>query len=187
MLSFYKELFKNPKAVGAICPSSKRLARAMAACIPASQQEAGLIVEFGGGTGVFTQALLDRGIPEQQIIVIENSKYLSDTLSQRFPKVEIIHGSAENLDDLIDGKINDISTILSSLPLLSLSEKVRRGIFLQTDKALKNGGHFINITYRSTGILDQNPTYKKVHSKRVLLNIPPSRIDVYKKINSEGL
>ena len=111
MLSFYKELLTNPKAVGAICPSSKRLARATAACIPTS--ETGLIVEFGGGTGVFTQALLDRGIPEEQIIVIENSKYLSETLSKKFPKVKVFHGSAGDLGDLIGDKLSRLRRQIS--------------------------------------------------------------------------
>ena len=180
MFSFYKALFKNPRAVGAVSPSSKRLARTIADFIPSSQ--AGLIVELGGGTGVITKAILNRGITEQQIIVIENSEDLANKLLRRFPNVKIIHGNAENLVDLIGEQINDVHTIVSGLPLLLLPKNITQQILEQIDKVLESGGVYIQFTYGlQKGVLEKNLKYEKIASKRIWLNIPPARIDVFKR------
>ena len=50
MWSFYKALFKNPRAMGAIIPSSSHLADAIADFVPVSDNK--IIVELGAGTGV---------------------------------------------------------------------------------------------------------------------------------------
>ncbi len=59
-LRFLRALIARPKHVGAVAPSSRALARAIARQIePACS---GPILELGPGTGVITQALLERGI-----------------------------------------------------------------------------------------------------------------------------
>ena len=57
---FAREMFSRPATVGAIGPSSGRLARSVASRVPCLGD--GLVVELGGGTGAVTQALLQRGI-----------------------------------------------------------------------------------------------------------------------------
>ena len=57
---FIRSWLENPKLAGAIAPSGRFLARAMAHCVdPAGE---GPIVELGPGTGPVTQALLARGV-----------------------------------------------------------------------------------------------------------------------------
>ena len=57
---FIRSWLENPLLAGAITPSGRFLARAMAHCVdPAAQ---GPIVELGPGTGPVTQALLARGV-----------------------------------------------------------------------------------------------------------------------------
>ena len=180
MFSFYKAFFRNPRAIGAVTPSSKRLATAIASHIPSPQT--GFVIELGGGTGVITKAILDQGIDEQKIIVIENSEGLAEKLSKRFPKVKTIHGSAAHLADLLGERANHVQTIVSGLPLLALPKNVTQQILEQVDNVLKPGGYYIQFTYGlQKGILENNPHYEKVLSKRVWLNTPPARIDVFKR------
>ena len=68
-LSFLKALIHNPGATGAILPSSKYLANAMAAYIPLVENS--FVVELGAGTGSITKAMLDRGIAAKRIIAID--------------------------------------------------------------------------------------------------------------------
>jgi hypothetical protein len=42
----------------------------------------GAVIELGPGTGVFTQALLDRGIAESKLVLIESSTAFADALSR---------------------------------------------------------------------------------------------------------
>ena len=62
LLLFARQLLHNPSQIAAISPSSKFLARAMAAGLgPAT----GPIVEFGPGTGQLTKAILAEGLPQK--------------------------------------------------------------------------------------------------------------------------
>ncbi|HEY0301720.1 MAG TPA: hypothetical protein VGC36_10320, partial [Rhizomicrobium sp.] len=62
---FIGRLVTQPRTVGAVAPSSRALARAMAAQIDASGE--GPVLELGPGTGVATAALIARGIAPERI------------------------------------------------------------------------------------------------------------------------
>ena len=53
---------------------------------------------LGPGTGVVTQALIDAGIPPERIVSVEYDKGFCRLLRKRFPKVNVIHGDALDLD-----------------------------------------------------------------------------------------
>ncbi len=55
---FIKQYIKNPKTVGAIAPSSEKLAYKMVEDI--NFLNASCIVEYGSGTGVFTEKILSK-------------------------------------------------------------------------------------------------------------------------------
>src|SRR5437763_277580 len=81
---FLQELVNCPRQVGAILPSSKQLAVAMARWLPPDHHSYAL--ELGPGTGVVTQALLERGLRQDRLIAIEQSPKMADLLRTRFPK-----------------------------------------------------------------------------------------------------
>ena len=58
---FTREIWANPRAMGAACPSAPSLASHMASHVPLDRD--GLVVELGGGTGAVTAALLKHGVP----------------------------------------------------------------------------------------------------------------------------
>ena len=64
---FSRALLTNPRTVGAVCPSSSRLARAIAnqVMLPGKDE---LILELGGGTGMVTSALLRRGVEPSKLV-----------------------------------------------------------------------------------------------------------------------
>ena len=182
MFSFYKALFKNPRSVGAISPSAKPLARAMAACVPKSHS--GFVVEIGAGTGAVTKAMLERGIPPQKIIIVEHSEFLAELLVHRFPEVNVIHGNAIHLVKLLGAYNERIGTIISSLPLLILHEETKRRIIDQINAVLKKDGYYIQYTYWYTkSAFESLERYTKIHTQRIWLNLPPARVDVFKVID----
>ena len=66
---FIRSWLENPKLAGAIAPSGRFLARAMAYCVDPAL--AGPIVELGPGTGPVTQALLARGVAPERLVLVE--------------------------------------------------------------------------------------------------------------------
>src|SRR5580693_6893959 len=111
---FLQELVNCPRQVGAILPSSKKLAVAMARWLPLDSNAYAL--ELGPGTGSVTEALLERGLPEDRLIAIEQSPKMADLLRSRFPRAKIITGDAFQLDKLLKRharQVDKISTVIS--------------------------------------------------------------------------
>jgi phosphatidylethanolamine/phosphatidyl-N-methylethanolamine N-methyltransferase len=143
---FLSRWIKAPHLIGALAPSSRGLARAMACEIDPKGQ--GAIVELGGGTGSITRALLERGLPPARLVVVERDRTLAALLRTRFPGVRILHGDAVELVALLRPlAIEGAAAIVSSLPLLSLPKQMRRRIVEQSFALLGEHGTFVQYTY----------------------------------------
>lgn len=176
--SFLKALVVNPKATGAILPSSRWLARTMASYISAPENT--LIVELGAGTGVITEAILEKGISPKRIIAVEYASHLVQTLKERFPNITVIEGDAVHLTQLLKNQTLPVSTIISSLPLRSLPTKVREEILAEIPHVLSEQGQYIQFTYDITNYKNIYPeTYHLTQSTIVWRNIPPAKITKY--------
>ena len=95
--TFFRQWLKNPLGVAAISPSSPQLARQMMSELPRGARR---VIELGGGTGVFTQALIDHGIPPADLLVLELNEELHQHLVRRFPQVQVACADARDLGDL---------------------------------------------------------------------------------------
>ena len=163
---------KAPQFVGSLAPSSRRLARAMAAEI----DPRGLIVELGGGTGSITRALLESGLPTDRLIVVERDRTLAALLRQRFPGVKIVRGDAADLGALLEPLgVSSIDAVVSSLPLLSLPKALRRRIVDESFALLGDHGIFVQYTYGVVSPLSA-PEFSLVgeQAERIWRNFPPA-------------
>ena len=177
---FMREAMQNPANIGAVLPSSKVLAAQVADQV--SHAPPGFIVELGAGTGIITDALLKQGIPSQQIIVIERVEKLATHLQQRYPTLRVIQGDASRLSELLGEDAKKVSTIVSSLPLRSLPPKTVIAIRDQFKQILKPKSKLIQFTYsfrKHDPVLSSG--FRRIYSKRVWINIPPARIDIFER------
>ena len=111
-------LLRNPASTGAVLPSSRRLANAMAN----AALGADAVVELGAGTGPVTEALL-RKLPGVPLIAVELQVSMARRLQSRFPAVDVRQAPAKQVvDSLIDrpGRL----VLVSSLPFRSLPKDV---------------------------------------------------------------
>ncbi len=171
---FLREWMHHPAAIGAIWPSSSRLARRMAACVPRSGD--GLVIELGAGTGAVTQALLDRGIRAERLVVVERSATFVRHLRRSFPSVTVLHGDALSLASLLPPAAK-VDAIVSSLPLRSLPQTDARAIVAQWQQLLCLGGRAIQFTYDLRARLRHKPAGLRQHTSHLVwANVPPARI-----------
>ncbi|MBA74225.1 MAG: phospholipid methyltransferase [Tistrella sp.] len=148
---FLREFLRAPLRTGAQQPSSRALAAAMAAEIdPAAD---GPVVELGPGTGVVTRALLDRGIPEDRLILIELNPSFADHVRRMFPQATVLNGSAFDMRRLITTEIGggaepQIAGVVSGLPLRGRPDALRTRLLEDAlDLARPAAGRFVQFTY----------------------------------------
>ncbi|MCX7120653.1 MAG: methyltransferase domain-containing protein [Gammaproteobacteria bacterium] len=157
-------------------PSSPYLAKSMANCIDIIKP--GYVLELGPGTGVVTKAILDAGITGDKLIALEINTHFAEKLRKSFPRVTIIEGNATHLSQLLEDK--KITTVVSSLPLLSLSDTDREKILTEIQKLLSPGGRYIQFTYSRTTKENFYPKeFVLKDSFTVWRNIPPARVMVF--------
>lgn len=174
---FGREWLRSPLHVGAVAPSSAALARAITHGLTGDD---GPVIELGPGTGVFTAALLERGIPPERIATIESNQVFAAALAKRYPQITVIGGDAARVRHVTPFGPAGAALVICGLPLLSMPpEKVLR-ILGGSLAALRPGGELRLFTYglrcpissamRSRlGLVAQRTAF-------VLLNIPPATV-----------
>lgn len=178
---FFRTWATSPRKLGAVSPSSRALARLMVE--HAHPDPEGFTLELGPGTGVFTQALLDYGVPAERIIAVEHNAEFCRLLAKRFPKLSIVQGDAFDLDATLAAFPGvRFSAALSGLPLLSFAKQLRlKCIDGVLDRMLPGKG-LTQFSYGFYPAVEAIPGRIAVtKSKWVLMNLPPARVWTYRR------
>jgi phosphatidylethanolamine/phosphatidyl-N-methylethanolamine N-methyltransferase len=177
---FSRALLTNPRSIGAACPSSLRLARTIAGLVTPPDDN-GVVLELGGGTGMVTKALLQRGVAPDKLVVIELDRLMARHLKKEFPDVAVIHGNAIKLCQLCNRYNRNISTVVSSLPLLSLPSVAVTTLGEELQKMLGPQGSLIQYTYRLNNSPSPLATHlEKISTQTVWCNLPPAKVEVFR-------
>ncbi|MBE6053569.1 MAG: SAM-dependent methyltransferase [Clostridium sartagoforme] len=175
---FLLEYIKNPRKVGAIAPSSKYLAYEMINAIDFNN--ANCIVEYGPGTGIFTEKILARAKETTIIILIEVNKKFYNILNKLYGhkrNVIILNDSAENIKEILKNvSIEKVDYIISGLPFASLPDKVSDDILNRTSEVIGEYGEFITFQYTLLKEKYIRSFFEMVKHKRVIRNIPPAYV-----------
>jgi phosphatidylethanolamine/phosphatidyl-N-methylethanolamine N-methyltransferase len=190
--TFFRQWLKNPLRVAAISPSSRQLARQMMTQLPRNCRR---VIELGGGTGVFTQALIDHGIEPAELLVLELNEELHQHLVRQFPHAKVVCGDAGNLSAIsreygFAGE-QGADAIISGLGLLSMPRQTQQAILQAAFDSLRPDGRLIQFTYGPA-----NPVMREViealelTSRRASFtwwNVPPATVYVYQRRVSRSL
>ncbi|HEV7317975.1 MAG TPA: SAM-dependent methyltransferase [Ensifer sp.] len=143
-LNFFRSWLADPLRVASVTPSSRSLARLITREISPAH---GPVLELGPGTGVFTRALVARGVREEDLVLVECGPEFAAVLQKRFPAAAVLSIDAARL---VDGRPEisaGIGAAVSGLPLLSMPPRkvmaILAGIFLH----MRPGGHLYQFTY----------------------------------------
>jgi phosphatidylethanolamine/phosphatidyl-N-methylethanolamine N-methyltransferase len=178
---FLKSWIERPLLTGAVMPSGKFLAKAMAE--PVDPKLDGPIIEIGPGTGPVTEALLKRGVAQERLVLVEFNPDFVALLKHRFPKATIIQGDAYRLADLLRDRLaGPAAAIVSSLPLFTKPPEQRKALLHEAFALLKPGAPFVQFTYAVVPpIPERGHGYRSKASNWILLNVPPARVWVYRQ------
>ena len=176
---FLGQVLKRPREISAIAPSSAMVARAMTQGL---EDTTGPIVEIGPGTGVFTKAILDRGVSPERLTLVETNPVFCENLRRKFPGVTVLNRSGEDIAEI---GLTNISAVISGVPMLARPQ-LQRMIVTPALRVMAPDGTFVQFTYsRNSPITDQMRAELGVSVEKratVWANLPPARVFVFRRI-----
>jgi phosphatidylethanolamine/phosphatidyl-N-methylethanolamine N-methyltransferase len=178
-LLFLRSLLRNPWRVAALAPSGRALAELITADFTPA---AGPIIELGPGTGSFTRVLLERGVPEDRLALVESDPAFAEALKRRFPRARVLRMDAAQL-----GQVESFfgreraGAVVSGLPLVWMPgptvEAILAGAF---HRHLRSDGAFYQFTYwRRCPVPRSQLEQMRLEAARtgsVMANLPPASV-----------
>lgn len=177
VLCFFRSWTRDPLQVGAIAPSGKILAEVISSEIRAG---CGPVIELGPGTGVFTRALLARGVKECELTLVERNTDFVPLLETRFPQARVLSKDAARLNVLDLYGSEKAAAVISGLPLLVMPPRRVVAILAAAFACLRSGGALYQFTYGLTCPV-RRPYLDRLGLKatrvgRAIRNVPPATV-----------
>ena len=176
---FVRSWLAKPLLTGAVMPSGRALARAMAGCVDPGS--AGPVIELGPGTGAVTAALVERGVDPARLVLIEFNPVFCGLLRERYPGATVIEGDAYGIKRLIPGR-HEAAAVVSGLPLFNRPLRLRVRLLADAFALLAAGAPFVQFTYAMVPPVPRAWSRARVRGLApVWLNVPPARVFVYRR------
>lgn len=181
---FLRSWIERPLTTGAVAPSGKFLARAMARYVDPNSD--GAVVELGPGTGPVTGALVEAGVAPSRLILVEFNPGFCRILRGRYPHATVVEGDAYSLQRLLEALLlQPAAAVVSSLPLVTKPVRQRLRLIRDAFDLMLPGAPFVQFTYAVASPLPKHLGGFSVEaSERIWMNIPPARVWVYRKADA---
>jgi phosphatidylethanolamine/phosphatidyl-N-methylethanolamine N-methyltransferase len=178
---FLRSWMEKPLHMGAVMPSGRVLARTMAQYVDIDSL--GPVVELGPGTGAITSALIEHGIDQRRLVLVEYNPSFCALLRDRYPHAKVVQGDAYTLRDSLRNVLSaPASAVVSGLPLVTKPMLTRLKLIRDAFGALAPGAPFVQFTYSVAPPIPKSlPGVSTEASERIWMNLPPARVWVYRK------
>lgn len=176
--SYFRAWLANPLKFGAIAPSGPALASLITSEISADN---GRVLELGPGTGVFTRALLARGVPESSLVLVERRDDFAHLLKLRFPQAMVQSMDADEISRLAPlFEEAPPGAVISGLPLVSMPASKVTAILSAAFSLMGPGGTFYQFTYAPRCPISRDTLarlgLKAQRTGSALRNLPPANV-----------
>ncbi|MEM7008857.1 MAG: methyltransferase domain-containing protein [Thermodesulfobacteriota bacterium] len=181
-LKFLTQFIIHPTKIGAIAPSNDSLCDLMTDM--AELKEVSSVVEFGPGTGVITEKIVNKISEDTTFFAMEINETLVEATKKRCPEATVYLDSASSAKKYLDihGE-KGCDCIISSLPWSTFSDDLQDDLMDTIIDVLHPGGKFLTYAYVPGLIFPSARRFrKKLHekfdkitrSKIVWTNFPPA-------------
>jgi phosphatidylethanolamine/phosphatidyl-N-methylethanolamine N-methyltransferase len=179
-VKFIRSWIEKPISTGAVMPSSRVLARAMARYV--DPESNGPVIELGPGTGPVTQALVRQGIDPARLVLVEFNPDFCRLLRARYPAATVVQGDAYRLRRLLDGYVDEpAAAVVSGLPLVTKPLRTRLRLISDAMTLLAAGSPFVQFTYAMVPPIPKGLSGVRAEASELIwMNLPPARVWVYR-------
>jgi phosphatidylethanolamine/phosphatidyl-N-methylethanolamine N-methyltransferase len=141
------------------------------------------VIELGPGTGAITAALVDHGVDQKRLVLVEYNPGFCALLRDRYPHAKVVQGDAYRLRDTLWNVLGAPATaIVSSLPLVTKPMLTRVRLIRDAFATLTPGAPFVQYTYSVVPPIPKSlPGVSTEASERIWMNLPPARVWVYRR------
>ncbi len=193
--AFFREFLRSPARTAAVAPSSRALSQEMIRGVDLNAAKR--IVEFGPGSGAFTRATLGAlppaffdaagptggaggagGGSTGRFIAIEFNANLAKVVQAAFPTVEVVTGSAEDIEPICRDRgigAGSVDLVISGLGWVSFPKPWITKTLEATHRMLRPGGEFRTFGYHC-GLLYPGAWHFRREIKRLFGRTSISRV-----------
>lgn len=151
-LSFLMAWAVAPLRIGAVAPSGTSLGALMTMDINGST---GPVLELGPGTGPFTRKLLERGVAEEDLTLVEADRDFALLLRRRFPNARIVETDAAAMRDLPLYDRPVVGAAVSGLPFRLIAPRKAKAILEGIFATMRPGAALYQYTLGRRCPIDQ--------------------------------
>ena len=179
-VQFIRSWIEKPLSTGAVMPSSRVLARAMARYV--DPRVDGPVIELGPGTGPVTEALVKQGVDPARLILAEFNPNFCRLLRTRYPAATVVQGDAYRLRRLLETYVYEpAAAIVSGLPLVTKPLYTRLRLISDAMTLLAPGTPFVQFTYAMLPPIPKELSGMRAEASELIwMNLPPARVWVYR-------
>ena len=169
----YLKSLLTDRFVASVTPSSNYTSRRITRKIDFDKAE--LVVEFGPGTGILSQAFLSQMREDTRLILVEtNAKFVEALQEMKEPQIEVVKGNALNIEKILEERGSlQADYIISGVPLSFLSREQRYQLVQASYNVLKPGGKLIIYQFSWTAKEYILSCFQDAKTEFELLNVPP--------------
>lgn len=143
---FLGQFLRSPGTIGALAPSSQRLAAAV--CAPVPERGEPTVVELGPGTGPFTAEIQRRLAGRGHHLAVELNQRMAELLAERFPKVDVVNGDAAELPRMLtERSLRQADVVVSGLPWAAFPRGLQLTLLEAVTSVMSHAGAFTTFAY----------------------------------------
>ena len=179
-MQFIRTWMEKPISTGAVMPSSRALARAMARYV--DPNSTGPVIELGPGTGPVTEALVRHGVDPARLVLVEFNPDFCRLLRTRYPAATVVQGDAYRLRRLLETHVDEpAAAVVSGLPLVTKPLRTRLRLISDAMSLLAEGAPFVQFTYAMLPPIPKELSGIRAEASELIwMNLPPARVWVYR-------
>ncbi|WP_366932746.1 methyltransferase domain-containing protein [Pseudonocardia sp.] len=143
---FLTAFLRRPTTMGAVAPSSERLATVLASVVPTAGSP--VVVELGPGTGAVSAVIAERLPPGARHLAVELDADLVAYLRRTRPELEVVHGDARELGKvLVEQGVDRVDAVICGLPWALFDDATQAEILAEISRAIGTTGAFTTFAY----------------------------------------
>lgn len=192
--AFLAAALRRPATMGAVTPSSPRLAQVLASVVPGRGSP--VVVELGPGTGAVSAVIAERLPPGGRHLAVELDPAMVAYLRRTRPDLEVVPGDAAQLASLLaDRGITAVDAVICGLPWALFDDATQTEILDGISRVIGTTGAFTTFAYLHGMTLGAARRFRQtlrgtfeevVVSATVWRNVPPAFVYLCRRPRAGG-